>query len=141
MMTAQQWNQQQRSYNRNYSIDVAPKTGSHRSSDITAADKKRMIMLVLVIGLICIGMVISSAFVASVTYQNNQLKASNEALQSEVDTLQTKLDGATNTSTIAVKASKSLGMVYPSGKKYVQLTTADKPQDNFAGLLKKQAFD
>lgn len=140
MMTAQQWNQQQ-SYNR-HGLDMRPKTAERSSgAEITASDKKKLFMLVLIAGLLCITMVIVSAYVASMNYQNNKLKESNKALQSEVQTLQVKVKSASGIAAVADKATGKLGMVYPSGKKYVKLTTADKPSSDLASLLKKQAYN
>ncbi|MEE3362762.1 MAG: cell division protein FtsL [Anaerovoracaceae bacterium] len=146
MMTASEWNRQHKAYEEDgygYDINVQPK---HRSKEHTgvvllARDKLFILRAILLIGIMCIGVVITSAFVASVTYQNNQLKAQNAALQSEVDTLQTQVDSATNLSTVASKASDKLGMVFPDGRSYVEITSADKTQDGFAASLKKQAFD
>lgn len=146
MMTASEWNRKHQAYEDGeygYDIQVQPK---HRSSKrtgvvLSARDKRFILRSILIIGIMCIGVVITSAFVASVTYQNNELKAQNQALQSEVDSLQMEVDSATNLSTIASKASDKLGMVYPEGSKYVEITSADKTQTNFAASLKKQAYD
>lgn len=121
---------------------MRPKTAERSSgAEITASDKKKLFMLVLIAGLLCITMVIVSAYVASMNYQNNKLKESNKALQSEVQTLQVKVKSASGIAAVADKATGKLGMVYPSGKKYVKLTTADKPSSDLASLLKKQAYN
>lgn len=121
---------------------MRPKTAERSSgTEITASDKKKLFMLVLIAGLLCITMVIVSAYVASMNYQNNKLKESNKALQSEVQTLQVKVKSASGIAAVADKATGKLGMVYPSGKKYVKLTTADKPSSDLASLLKKQAYN
>ncbi|HPR24632.1 MAG TPA: cell division protein FtsL [Bacillota bacterium] len=142
MITAEQWYEQQTNYTK-YGFDMKPRASSERpgnSSGVTVADRKRLMFLVVVAGLICIGIIISSAYAASVAFTNNQLKEQNAALQSEVETLEIKIQSANNIRTIEEKATGELGMVYPEGEQYVVLSGEEKTADDFGSLLKKQAF-
>ena len=50
-------------------------------------DKKRVITGTLLIGIICIVMVVITAYCAELKCENNKLMAENEATQGEIDTL------------------------------------------------------
>jgi len=133
MITAEQWYEQQTNYTK-YGFDMKPRAAAQRpknSSGVTAADRKKLMFLVVVAGLICIGIIISSAYAASVAFTNNQLKEQNAALQSEVETLEIKIQSANNIRTIEEKATGELGIV---------LSGEEKTADDFGSLLKKQAF-
>ena len=59
-------------------------------------DKKRILMGILVIGFLCILLVIMTAYAAEIRCENNDLISGNEALQSEVETLQIKIKTESN---------------------------------------------
>lgn len=91
--------------------------------------------------MVFIGVIIAGAYAASINYQNNQIRESNQALQSEVQSLHIDLESASNLANIEKRATKDLGMVYPDGDKLVVLSTAKKVDSNLAVKLKKKAFD
>ena len=119
------------------------KRGTQKSGveTLSAKDKSHILLAVLLIGMVFIGVIIAGAYAASINYQNNQIRESNQALQSEVQSLHIDLESASNLANIEKKATKDLGMVYPDGDKLVVLSTAKKVDSNLAVKLKKKAFD
>lgn len=119
------------------------KRGTQKSGveTLSAKDKSHILLAVLLIGMVFIGVIIAGAYAASINYQNNQIRESNQALQSEVQSLHIDLESASNLANIEKRATKDLGMVYPDGDKLVVLSTAKKVDSNLAVKLKKKAFD
>lgn len=104
-------------------------------------DKKRIITGALLVGIICIIMVVITAYCAELKCENNQLMAENEAIQGEIDTLNVKIKSANNIEHIESVATKKLGMVYPSEGECVYVTDEDAPKGNFAMTIKEQAYN
>ncbi len=108
---------------------------------IKAQDKKRIILTILLVGMICIMMVVLTAFAAQIRHENNELETKNEALQGEVDTLSVKIKSANSIDHIEKVATKKLGMVHPSEDECVNLSDKDKPKKNFAAVIRKEAYN
>ena len=98
------------------------KRGTQKSGveTLSAKDKSHILLAVLLIGMVFIGVIIAGAYAASINYQNNQIRESNQALQSEVQSLHIDLESASNLANIEKRATKDLGMVYPDGDKHGQ---------------------
>lgn len=144
MATAEMRNEYQEEYQVNgIDFDIHVKTGreSRKKTGMTPADKKKTILLLMICGLICIGIIIAGAYAATINYTNNQLRDSNKALQGEVESLQIEIQSANNIATIEKTATSKLGMVYPEGNNLVVLSGKQKPDNNFASNLKKDAFN
>ncbi len=143
MITAEQWYEQEVRYNK-YGFDMKPKAAKEKpvTKVHAAVSRKHMFLLLAVAGMICIGLIICSAYAASITYTNNQIRTENAALQGEVESLQIKIQTADNIDNIEQKATKELGMVYPDSEQYVTLSGSSKTDvGDFASLLKKQAYN
>lgn len=104
-------------------------------------DKKRILTGTVLIGLICILMVVITAYSAELKCENNELLTSNEAVQGEIDTLTVKIKSANNIEHIEEVATQELGMVYPSEGECVYVSEADMPDENFAMELREQAYN
>lgn len=124
-----------------YSFDVKPRVGrqQRRTAAMSARDKGRMLWVIIVFGIICLGIIVSSAYGAAVNYSNNQIREENIALQGEVDSLNVEIQTANNIASIEKKALAQ-GMIYPEGAQFVVVSSQEKPEEGFAGLLKEQAF-
>ena len=59
-------------------------------------DKKRILTGTVIVGLICIIIVVLTAYSAELRCENNELIDSNEALQGEIDTLNVEIKSANN---------------------------------------------
>lgn len=104
-------------------------------------DKKRVLTGALMIGLICIVMVVVTAYCAELKVENNNLVSANEAIQGEIDTLNIKIKSANNVEYIEKVAKGKLGMVYPTDGECVYVTEDDTPSENFAMAIKEQAYN
>ena len=107
----------------------------------TVKDKRNILLIMLIVGILFAGIIVAGAYAASINYQNNALIQSNTALQGEVESLQIEIKGANNIANIEKKATKELGMIYPEGKSLVVVSVDQKPDKNFAGSLKKSALE
>ncbi len=106
-----------------------------------ATEKKRILTVIFLIGFICITMVIMTAYAAELRCENNALISSNDALQSEVETLQIRIKTESNIDYIERVAKKRLGMVYPTQEDCVYLTEKDSPQGNFSAAIRKAVYN
>lgn len=104
-------------------------------------EKKRILIGAVIIGLICIIMVVVTAYAAELRVENNGLISENEAVQGEIDTLNIKIKSANNIEHIEKVATQKLGMVYPSEGECVYLKDSDAPEGNFAMVIKEQAYN
>ncbi|MGC2872508.1 cell division protein FtsL [Ihubacter sp. rT4E-8] len=104
-------------------------------------DKKRVLTGAVIIGLICIIMVVVTAYSAELRVENNKLISENEATKGEIDTLHIKIKSANNIEHIEKVATKKLGMVYPSEGECVFVKDSDAPKGNFAMVIKEQAYN
>ena len=104
-------------------------------------DKKRLLTGAVIVGLICIIMVVVTAYAAELKVENNTLMASNETIQGEIDTLGVKIKSANNIEHIEKVATGKLGMVYPEEGECVYLSDEDTPLENFAMVIKEQAYN
>jgi len=142
MITAEHWMEYQGNYSK-YGFDMRPRTAAPKTkvAKRTIVDTRKVMILILAVGLICIGAIIASAYAASIAYDNNQLKNEITMLQGEVDGLNIKIESASNVQTIEQKATKELGMVYPRADQYVEIAGQEAPGSDFATLLKEAAFN
>ena len=72
-------------------------------------DKKRILTGAAVIGLICIIMVVVTAYAAELKVENNTLMTANETLQGEIDTLNVKIKSANNIEHIEKDCNRQTG--------------------------------
>lgn len=144
MIEAQKWYEYQENYQK-YGFDMKPRRPRRPKrkpkSTITAKDKMRLLALTVVTGVICIGLIITTAYAASIKYDTNQLIKENNALEAEIENLNVQIYSVNNIEAIEKKATNKLGMKYPSSKKIVYLTEDDMPDKGFAETLRKQAYN
>lgn len=144
MIAAEKWYEYQENYQK-YGLDMKPKEPRRKpkrqKSRITAKDKARLLVLTVIVGVLCIGLIITTAFAASIKYETNQLMEKNHALEAEIENLNVKLYSSSNIEALEKKAVGELGMVYPSSKQRVYLTKGEKPDDGFAEAMRKQAYN
>ena len=106
-----------------------------------ACNKRKVILNMLAGGILCIVLVVLTAYSAELKCDNNGLINENEALQGEIDTLKIKIKSANNIEHIEAYATEKLGMVYPEHDECVYLDQESAPDANFAMSLKQQAYD
>ena len=144
MMTAEKWHEYQGNYER-YGFDMKPaasrQAGKTQDPVITLRDKAGMVLVLILAGLLCVCLIVSTAYSAGVKYEINSITAENELLQGEIENLNVQLKNATNIRTVEHKALNELGMVYPVSDQFVFLARHEKPQGDFAMLIKEHAYN
>lgn len=105
----------------------------------TKGQRKTVITIVL-IGMICMAMVVMSAYAAELKLENNIMAKANSELQGEIDTLDMKIKSANRINNIADIASKQLGMVYANEDECVYLSQSDEVTGNLAMIIRDNAY-
>jgi len=108
---------------------------------MSVQDKRRVILTIVIAGIICIAMVVLTAYAAELRCENNELIDKNAALQGEVETLSVQIKTANNIEHIEKVATTKLGMRYPTSDECIYITNSDKPKGNFATVIKKEAYN
>lgn len=144
MIAAEKWYEYQENYQK-YGLDMKPKQPKRKPKQkkvmISSKDKARLLMLTVVAGVLCIGLIISTAYAASIKYSINQTIKANAALEAEIEMLNVKIYSTNNIEAIEKKATGELGMVYPKSKQIVHLSKKQTPSSDFAASLKKEAYN
>ena len=144
MIAAEKWYEYQENYQK-YGLDMKPKAPRKKpkpqKSGITAKDKTRLLLLTVVAGILCIGLIITTAFAASIKYETNQIIQQNHELEAEIENLNVAVYSESNIEALEEKDMDKQGMVYPSSKQVVYLTEEDLPKDGFADIMRKQAYN
>lgn len=147
MMAAEKWYEYQDTYKR-YGLDMRPKTPKKEmikpktsSAVINAKDKFRLLMLTVFIGVLCIGLILSTAYAASVKYHINNMIKENEVIQGEIENLNVKIESASNIQIVESRASTELGMTYPKPEQLIYLNGTQKKSKDFALVMKEQAYN
>lgn len=145
MMAAEKWYEYQDSYKR-YGIDMKPRTvkkgniKSNSNTVINAKDKFRLLLLTAFIGVLCIGVILTTAYAASIKYHINTMIKENTVIQGEIENLNVKIESASNIQIVEAKATE-LGMVYPTAEQLVFIDGTQAPVKDFAMALKEQAYN
>lgn len=150
MIAPEKWYEHQKEYQR-YGIDMKPKPEqrmrSQRKKKIkkitlpAGNGKKLAFSTVLALGIAMIMLIIVTAYSAGVRYDINSTMKQNQALMGEIENLQVKLCSASNIDYIEGKAVSDLGMIYPSSKNSVYISSDDMPSPGFADVLKENAYN
>lgn len=121
-------------------VEIKHKKKSNTEVKFNIKARTKTISLMVVIGCFFALMVIAMAFATSMAYTNSQLEKTNKGLMGDVQGLKAEIQSQINVGTIEEIASGSLGMVYPVGDQFVQITNKCEV-DNFAQILKEEAFN
>ncbi|MDO4869258.1 MAG: cell division protein FtsL [Bacillota bacterium] len=157
MIAPEQWYEYQQQYQK-YGIDMRPQTErthvrrqkrkaqnrtplTRLASIAAGSDRKAMLSLVLVGAIILIMVVVMSSYAAKLTYDINKTQVENDALIGEIEDLDVKMMSSTNISYIEQKAKKELGMKTAGTSSCVFISADDVPEEGFADILKKKAYE
>ena len=144
MIPAEQWYEYQESYKK-YGFDMKPRETKVNKQKpkavISAKDKTRLIMLIVFLGTLCIGIIVSTAYAAKLQYDINTILNENNILQGEIDNLNVAIKKESNIAIIGEKATIELGMIYPQGSQIVRLGEKKVEVSDFAMTLKEQAYN
>ena len=110
MIPAEQWYEYQESYKR-YGFDMKPqevKVNKQKPrSVLSAKDKARLLILILFAGVLCAGIIVSTAYAAKLQYDINSIMNQNDILQGEIDNLNVALKKENNIAAIEEKRVRS----------------------------------
>ena len=98
-------------------------------------------MLIVFLGTLCIGIIVSTAYAAKLQYDINTILNENNILQGEIDNLNVAIKKESNIAIIEEKATSELGMIYPQGSQIVRLGEKKVEVSDFAMTLKEQAYN
>ena len=147
MMAAEKWYEYQDSYKR-YGFDMKPRTikqenikSKSSNTGINAKDKFRLLVLTIFAGILCVGLILSTAYAASVKYNINTMIKENTVIQGEIENLNVKIESSSNIQIIETRATTELGMVYPTSEQLVFVDENKKTVKDFALVLKEQAYN
>lgn len=107
----------------------------------TKQDRAKLFVLMLIIGILCIAGVVTTAYATQVKYNINQVSKENAVIQGEIDNLNVIIEGANNVKNIEDKAINQLGMIYPSYEQIVYISQNSEKSNNFALVLREQAYN
>lgn len=143
MIAAEQWYQYQENYQK-YGFDMKPKTQRKKPEPkkrvFSSKDKMHILALIIALGVLFVGMIITTAFAATIQYNTNKIIKENNEIQAEIENLEVKLNVATNIEAIEAKA-EAQGMVYPETGQIVRLSVSEKAPEGFAQMMKNQAYN
>lgn len=113
----------------------------HKKKEDTLNVKAKISMLLAVVfvGVLVSIMVVGTAFASELTYQNNELKKENAKIAKEIQTIKVEVQASSNVGKIENTALNKLGMVYPAGEQFIQITKSDNA--GFASKLREEAFN
>ena len=147
MLAAEKWHEYQECYKK-YGFDMKPfivkdKSCKPRNTNtgINAKDKFRLLLVTILIGMLGIGMIISTAYAASIKVNINTMIKENAVIQGEIENLNVKIESASNIQIVEARATADLGMVYPTAKQLVYVDVDGKTFKDFAFVLKEQAYN
>ncbi len=106
----------------------------------TAAERYRMLTVVLAVGLICFLMVMMSAVSANLERSNDELRTDNAYIQADIDTLNDRVGESTNINRIEDVATKKLGMIHPDANNCINVDGKTSVKTDLAKTIKTQAY-
>lgn len=144
MTVAEKWHEHEEAYMK-YGLDMKPVEKRIKSEKpaiiMSAKDKFRLILLMIFIGILGVGVIISAAYAAQLKYDINILISENAVIEGEIANLNVDLKRETNIATIEKKAMEELGMTYPYGSQIVYLGDDKEAEGGFAMVLKEHAYN
>lgn len=144
MVTAEKWYEYQDNYKK-YGLDMRadqPRAAKpKKNTGISPKDKAVLLLFIVIIGILGVGIIVSGAKAAVLKYEINNVMAENTEIKREIETLTVQLKTATNIAIIEQKAIGELGMIYPAPSSVVYLSEKPAPANDFAMVLKDQAYN
>jgi cell division protein FtsL len=144
MMTAEKWYEHQHKYMR-HGIEMKEREiasdRSNQDSVVTAQDKVKIILLLLVVGILCVSIIISTAYVAGVRHEINDITRQSADIRGQIENLNVQIERATNLRIIEERAKNELGMIYPLGSQVRFIPEDVRPQGDFAMRLRAQTLN
>jgi len=143
VIAANKWYQYQQQYGEAVFQPYERVTRAREKARVRVTSKDRLVLIVLTImaGLIGIGLVISSAFSASIKYDINTLIKENAVIQGEIENLNVEIKAASNIGAIEERALSELGLVYPDYTQFRYLEEIKEEDYSLASIIKDRAYN
>ena len=108
--------------------------------EIVRTNKRILLLAIILIGVIGLGLVITTAYAANIKYQVNATIKENDVIRGEIENLTVQVNEATNIQTLEIKAQTELGMVYPEMDEFVFIASEKETSGDFAMIIKSEAY-
>ncbi len=96
---------------------------------LSIQDKKLLLLFAVAACLVGILIVVSAAFTTTLKYQINELKVANEELEDDIAATEIKVQTANSLTSLEKRATKELGMKYPTSEQIVYIDDITAPSD------------
>ena len=143
MIAANKWYQYQQQYGEAVfqPYERVTRTRAKAKARVTSKDRFVLIILTIMAGLIGIGLVISTAFSATIKYDINTLIKENAVIQGEIENLNVDIKAASNIGVIEERAITELGLVYPDYTQFRYLENIKEEDYSLASIIKDRAYN
>lgn len=126
----------------NSGVGVVRRTAGNSKRSARAKQNSRMFVGVIIAGIMCLMIVVMSAFAANLNQENNQLQKKNDYIQAEVDSLNTKINDASNINKIEKTATEKYGMVHSESQNCITIgDSKSSSKTNLASAIKDEAYE
>lgn len=126
----------------NSGVGVARKTKVTGNRNAKAKQNSKILACVLLVGVLCLSVVVMSAFAANLNRKNNELQKKNDYIQAEIDSLNTKINDASNINKIEKTATEKYGMVHSESQNCITVgDSKSSGKTNLASAIKDEAYE
>ena len=126
----------------NSSVGVVGKTKVTSNRNAKAKQNSKILACVLLVGVLCLSVVVMSAFAANLNRKNNELQKKNDYIQAEIDSLNTKINDASNINKIEKTATEKYGMVHSESQNCITVgDSKSSGKTNLASAIKDEAYE
>ena len=118
------------------------KTKVTSNRNAKAKQNSKILACVLLVGVLCLSVVVMSAFAANLNRKNNELQKKNDYIQAEIDSLNTKINDASNINKIEKTATEKYGMVHSESQNCITVgDSKSSGKTNLASAIKDEAYE
>ena len=126
----------------NSGVGVVRKTKVTGNRNAKAKQNSKILACVLLVGVLCLSVVVMSAFAANRNRKNNELQKKNDYIQAEIDSLNTKINDASNINKIEKTATEKYGMVHSESQNCITVGgSKSSGKTNLASAIKDEAYE
>lgn len=104
-------------------------------------ERAKIVVLIMMVGLLCVGLILSTAYSAKIKYKINSVLKENNVIIGEIENLTVKINDGKDLKKIEARAKSELGMVEPAIAQYVFLDAEEEPMKDFAQAIKERAYN
>ena len=96
---------------------------------LSLREKRTLLLFAVAACIVGILFVVSAAFTTTLKYQINELIVANEELEDDIAATEIKIQTANSLTSLEHRATKELGMKYPSSSQIVYIDDISAPKD------------